>query len=291
VLEQWPQLRQIPAEPELPPTILTPIPELPLYQDGHWCRLVPDCAFVGRTMPSLKDHWSKTHQWSQFDRRGRPSETRTRATHAEITTCWQLVSCQRIFVRGPGSSYLRVEEPPAGSYPDPQRQTQSSTQIAIDLIQTTEQIYQASKRVGQSVIHAGAINEGNPWMQRTQWAVYLDGIPADHLLTLVETPEKDATGTEGLVRRLWDTVFSLLLICQRLTSVTAHSLRIEAARVESVKRPTQPLKAYMTEDRLKQHAEPWQRILAFFARTKETPSESNPPYKFSRAQQAKWDTL
>ncbi len=61
VFEQWPQLRQTPALAELPPTILMRIPELPLYHDGHWCRLVPHCTFVGRTMPSLKDHWSKAH--------------------------------------------------------------------------------------------------------------------------------------------------------------------------------------------------------------------------------------
>lgn len=218
-------------------------------------------------------------------------KTRTRVTDAEIATYWQPVSCQRLFVRGKGSSYLRVEEVPAETHADPRRPALAPTQIVLDLMHATEQIYQASQQVEQSVIHAGAINEGNPWLERTQWAIYLEGIPPDHLLRLVETPDKTATGPEALVRRLWDTMYSLACVCQRVTRLTGHSLRVEAARVEPGKRPSQPLKAYMTEDRMKQYVEPWQQILVFFARTKATPYARDPQYRFSRTQQAKWDRL
>lgn len=289
----WPLLKVAPDDlPEEPPrSILGPIPELQLYRDGKWCRLTSDCLFIGRTMPSLKYHWQTQHGWSPYKHHGRPRQTIVRATEAIIRAKYEDVCCQRFYTRGPGSFFVRVECPPPGREPGTDTVVRQRSQIALDLVQATEEIFQQSQQADETLIQAGEVNEASPWLQRTQWPVYLKGIPGHWLLGLIETPEANAEGTEAVVRLLWDTMFTLACVSQRVTQLTGHSLRIEAARTEVSKRPFQPLKAYMNEARMKQYTEPWQQILAFFARTQDPANRHVLSYEFTTLQRTKWEKL
>jgi hypothetical protein len=46
---------------------------------------------------------------------------------------------------------------------------------------------------------------------------------------------------------------------------------VEAARTEAGQTPYQPLQAYMDEASVQKHVQPWQRALAFIARTQASP--------------------
>ncbi|KAJ5111689.1 hypothetical protein NUU61_001319 [Penicillium alfredii] len=54
-----------------------------------------------------------------------------------------------------------------------------------------------------NVIQAGEVDEADPWLRRTQWAVYLDEVELDALSAITVPPAEDADGIEATVRAIW----------------------------------------------------------------------------------------
>jgi hypothetical protein len=75
------------------------------------------------------------------------------------------------------------------------------------------------------------------------------------------------------------------MVSQQITRASGFLVRIEAARTQKADSPYKPLLAYMKEAEIKDHIEPWQRILMFFVRTQQPHDWTSPPYKFTEKQQ------
>ncbi|KAJ5609933.1 hypothetical protein N7510_006652 [Penicillium lagena] len=93
------------------------------------------------------------------------------------------------------------------------------------------------------------------------------------------------------MRAIWDAMDGVARISQRITKQTGHLIRIEAARTEKDQSPYQPLQAYMDEEQIQRHVEPWQQIVMFFARTQVEHDWQSPPYRFTPRQRRAWQAL
>jgi hypothetical protein len=71
------------------------------------------------------------------------------------------------------------------------------------------------------VIQAGELDEANPWLRRTQWAQYLQGVPVRSLSEAIATPDKYAEGPEGAMRTIWDAMDGVARVSQQITRTVA----------------------------------------------------------------------
>ncbi|OGE47078.1 hypothetical protein PENARI_c067G09836 [Penicillium arizonense] len=135
-------------------------------------------------------------------------------------------------------------------------------------------------------------DDANPWLRRTQWAVYLRGIDPQHLIDCVQAPDADSSNqTEMAASAIWDAIAAVARISQLICTKSSHTIRTEAIRTERDRLPHQPLQAYMDADNIERHTMPWQQILMFFTRTQASHEWASPNYKFTRRQRAAWNPL
>ncbi|KAJ5681304.1 uncharacterized protein N7477_001244 [Penicillium maclennaniae] len=59
--------------------------------------------------------------------------------------------------------------------------------------------YRSLRASDETVVQAGELDKANPWLRRTQWAQYLQGIPVRLLSEAIATPDPDTEGPEGIV--------------------------------------------------------------------------------------------
>jgi superfamily II DNA or RNA helicase len=141
----------------------------------------------------------------------------------------------------------------------------------------------------ESTILAGTTDEANPWLRRTQWAWYLEGVPIDRMLDLIATPAEDAEGFEAVVWTIWHTMAEVARISQAITQGTGSAIRNDAARVQHDHTAPKPLMAYMDAASIQKHVEPWQQVLLFFARTHAPNDWTTPEYEFTPRQRCTWE--
>jgi hypothetical protein len=67
-----------------------------------------------------------------------------------------------------------------------------ATEIGDRLIDEIELAFTEESELPH-VIEAGERDDANPWLRRTQWAVYLRGIDPQHLIDCVHAPDADSS--------------------------------------------------------------------------------------------------
>jgi hypothetical protein len=226
----------------------------------------------------MKNHWRQEHGWSVPRPRDIHGYEAIQAAEQAIRVSSQPIACQRIFARGVGSHYIHVLNPGPSGQAD--ELPQPNPDLASQLVQEMEANYQHLQQAQDNVIQAGHLDEANPWLRRTQWVQYLQDIDIHHLLASVAQPDVDSQGptpgqgseAECAARMIWEAVEGVARVSQRVASQTGHLIRVEAVRTEKQQNPYQPLQAYMNEENIVRHVEPWQQILMFFARTHAGPA-------------------
>ncbi|KAI9034716.1 uncharacterized protein KD926_006877, partial [Aspergillus affinis] len=112
------------------------------------------------------------------------------------------------------------------------------------------------------------------------------------LLRSVETPDPDtADPIEQGVQILFHTIDQLARKSQRTVQRCGQAIRMEAVRTQAGELPYHPLIAYMDENSVQKHVQPWQQIVGFFARTQQPHDWVSPVYQFTARQQQKWARL
>jgi len=98
------------ADVESIPTVLQSyLPYLPTYEDGFLCQFEADvCSYICRNETKIREHLRTQHEWSEYRRRGRPSQAVRNYITSQGQTPWTVVRCQRIFPSGPDSHYIHV---------------------------------------------------------------------------------------------------------------------------------------------------------------------------------------
>ena len=173
----------------------------------------------------------------------------------------------------------------------PEADSMPAIEVGDRLIDQIEQAFTEESEQAQ-LIEAGERDDANPWLRRTQWAVYLHGINPDDLLCCVEAPDaKSSDPTEMAACAIWDSMAAVARISQLVCTKTSHTIRTEAVRTERDRLPHQPLQAYMDADNIEGHTVPWQQILMFFTRTQATHEWASPNYKFTKRQRAAWNSI
>ncbi|KAJ5863522.1 uncharacterized protein N7529_001349 [Penicillium soppii] len=250
-----------------------PLPNLPVYSDGILCEQGPMCQFVARSISTMRVHWRDHHSWvAPTNRGGRRRQHTSSAAEQQIQQFTRIVRCQRAFNHGLGSHYIRVQTLGAEAIPGADLLAMSDHNSQV--IDQMERAYAEREELPQ-VIVASQRDETNPWLRRTQWAVYLQGINPHDLVDCVRAPDPESVDqTEQATYAIWNSMAAVARISQLICTKTSHTIRCEAVRTERDRLPHQPLQAYMDGDNVKRHTVPWQQILMF-----------------SKRQRAAWATL
>lgn len=275
------------------PTVVTEsITGLPIYTDGILCNRVSGCGFVARSIKTIRNHWHAEHQWtSQNVRRNRQQAHAHAHAQREITQATMAVSCQRAFTHGAGSHYIHVRRPGCGRTVDIEAEDTPQPDGVHQLVAQLEDAFteQQAHRTG---IQAAERGEANPWLRRTQWAVYLADLDHEPLVRCVQRPdEADTTDDDRAAAAIWDAMEAVARMSQRVSSRAGHMIRVEAVRTERDQTPHTPLQAYMDEDNIVRHTIPWQQVLMFFVRTQTQHDWASPHYRFTERQRKAWQAL
>lgn len=169
--------------------------------------------------------------------------------------------------------------------------------------------WQAEERArAEHVVEAGRNDEANPWLRRTQWAVYLASNDLNHAADCMQLlgdkdqhhhehaelrgPPQEPDRIEQTVTVISKAMEAVAFVCQAITKELGHFIRTEAIRVEKQQTRYTPLLAYMNAEAIREHVRPWQQILVFFARTQGRQLHWRcPPYGFTPRQRKTWRIL
>jgi hypothetical protein len=156
---------------QTPIEVTDPIANLPVYSDGILCQQGPLCQFIARKTGTMRKHWREQHAWiAPINRGGGRKPPGPSAAEQQVQQFTQRVKCQRAFTQGIGSHYIRVRMVGAEA-----TEAETPTVFSDQLFDQIEQAFTERQELPQ-LIEAGERDEANPWLRRTQWAVYLRGI-------------------------------------------------------------------------------------------------------------------
>lgn len=255
-------------------------------QSGLMCTLTSQCSFLTPEYHTLQGHWRTAHSW--HTRHPDPEQRPPRTKAAALAQGSYPVPLQRFFKSGPGSAYFRILAPSTNT---PSTQPHN---FQVTLTQLETQHQQLFPTVDRT-IQAHQTDEANPWVRRTRWAQYLEGISPSTLEMLVAKPVTDSTTDHPALLVLCDTMVSLARTSQQIAHASGELVRMEVVRQEEGQLPKRPLHAYLRQDDIATHVDPWQKILLFFARTTlladDPEAPSLPSYNFTLEQRQLWDQL
>ena len=278
----------------VPARVSEPIPGLPRHTDGILCTRDPACGFVARSSATIRTHWRVEHRWSALQGHGNSRYEDRTAAEQDFQRATTTVSCQRAFTHGVGSHYIHVERPGPDSIMDIEApdapDAHAVNQLVAQLVAQLEEAF-TEQQAHRTVIEAGERDEANPWLRRTQWAVYLAGLDPQRLVECMQRPSEPTTDDEHAAAAIWDSMEAVARVSQRVSSQAGHMIRIEAVRTERDQTPHTPLQAYMDEDNIVRHAIPWQQVLMFFVRTQIEHDWESPHYRFTERQRRAWQAL
>ena len=275
----------------VPTTVTEPIPGLLIYTDGILCNRILGCGFIARSIATMRTHWRTEHQWSALQGRGNSRHEDRMAAEQDFQQATVMVSCQRAFTHGAGSHYIHVQCPSLDSTAEMEPMDTPQPHVVSQLAAQMEAAF-TEQQAHRTVIEAGERDEANPWLRRTQWAVYLAGLDPQQLVDCVQRPdEDDSTDNSHAAAAIWDSMEAVARMSQKVSSRAGHMIRIEAVRTERDQTPHTPLQAYMDEENIIRHMIPWQQVLMFFVRTQTQHDWASPHYRFTERQRKAWQAL
>jgi hypothetical protein len=200
-IEEWDGVEVDINHLTFPARVDQPIDGLTMYTDGILCTRVPGCGYVCRSKESLRKHWRTEHGWSPYglQQGDQQSHHHNNTAQAAIQDASQAVCCQRFFTTKFGSHYMHVRRPGSSYEPVP---PPAHPTVVQGLVSQLERCFVESQASDSTVIQAGELDEANPWLRRTQWAQYLQGIPVRPLAEAIATPDPDAEGPDAVVRAI-----------------------------------------------------------------------------------------
>ena len=132
-------------------------------------------------------HLQEVHPETRRSGRGRPRKGQ-QSPAAQLSR--EGVPCQRLFISGSGSSYFEVLPPqPAPEEAEEGRELSGEASTLPRTVQA--QLEGLRARQDTHTIAPLRPREANPWLQRTGWADYLQGLSLPELATLLDPPRPD----------------------------------------------------------------------------------------------------
>jgi hypothetical protein len=294
-VRSWAGLIECASEIQVPSQVIPPISQLPVYSDGLLCQLdAARCCKIFQSIDVIKKHWREVHNWVIGSKGGHLSQAAQKEIQLRIDKACRHVHCQRLLIQGPGSQYFQVQPPndddPAILSVDDDA---AWARVGAEIAKAWERV----ERQVASTIQAGERDEVNPWVERTQWLLYLVGMERADLLACIKEPvaepdprsDDEAKPVEAAIWEAMDglTRFSQASVIERV----GVFVRLEAIRTEKHQTRFQPLQPYMDKEAIVKHTRLWQQMLMFFARTQREHAWKSPQYRFMRRQRKAWEAL
>jgi len=251
-------------DPEHPP-----IPYLNLYKGGFGCHL---CNFVCQTKRSIRSHYSKCHR-GEVENPGQ---------------VWRTNLWMQRFNAGCRKQYFEVARGHVTANPA----IASSHNAAITDSRTCDirqqlqaQVQQRTAAVARSleVIQPPEINtEVNPWLERTGWAIHLQGQNRFEISKMTELPTKDET----IIQAICDSLKRLITSARQSIEQNKvnHFDMIQINSFHRHKLFSKPLKVHLAEQTFKQYTVVWQRLLCYVFRTNDGDAVGTLLYKLTVGQ-------
>ena len=292
-VERWAGICPFASELQVPAYINEPIAELPLYTDGLMCQLEPGrCQYICRSKESIKEHWRKQHAYS-VGTKGRPGVITQRRIKRRFQEACKPVHCQRYFPSRHGSQFFEVRQPDQAH--ESQARFVNGEQLWEKIQKNARDAWEEQKRAAQQLVEEHNVDEGNPWLERTGWSKYLQGIDRDELLTSIEPPQQDPTqqtDVDQVEVAIWKAIEKVARVSQTtVNDRVGVYVRLEAIRDQQNQIPYQPLKAYMEGESIERRVLPWRQIMMFFVRTQREHEWTSPQYRFTQYQATAFERL
>ena len=167
-----------------------PIPGLPWSREGLQCLQCPSDhprpPYICLTWDSMRKHLRTSHAVSQYPAPGRPYRRQKRPS---VELFRQGVACQRLFLSGSDSSYFEVLPKPFEEGEKPRSIEERGPSALPRAVQT--RLEELQVRPDTLTIAPLGAREANPWLQRTGWADYLQGLSLAKLAALLDPPRPD----------------------------------------------------------------------------------------------------
>lgn len=262
-VQQWDCVTDPPNASNWPQQIEEPIPGVTVHQDGLLCLQCK--VYTCRQIRSMKAHWLAEHQYQVYSRRGRPTVGQSHIIQDQIEQNCRPVPCQRLFTNGIGSHYIPITRPAEVAQA---QSTQTHADMVGELMQQVRQYQREEQDARETVIQAGDLDEATPWLRRTGWVRYLQGVERRPLIDSMERPAETAEGDERAMLVIWEAMHRLASVSQQIATHCGHLIRIDIVRDAKDHSPHKPFQAYLEQTKsMQKHIMPWQKIMMFFART------------------------
>ena len=228
-IQQWNRVQECESW-KVPTAVYKPIPGLPVQTDGLLCTQTPECDYVVRNIEVMKRHWRAKHSWKPASSKGRLRARARDTGQQQLQQFSRTVPYQQVFNQGTGRHYIHVQgQQPSGPVGQPtqpiqpDQPVQQASQIHAEL-DKIEELYQ--QHINQPIqIEAGQRDEANPWLRRTQWAVYLAGLNPDELVQCVQQPDPEDRSEEALtISAIWDSMAAVARMSQKVSARVGHTI-------------------------------------------------------------------
>ena len=314
LIEQWIQERLMPTvshgllDPAeetlaLPAPGIEPLPALPVHS-GFECT---HCSYITRNEGVMRQHYNVQHAVVRRHRGGNKATAtgllreRLDREHYGDQSPWNPISFQRFFTSvqsRAGARCFRVQPLPLEcswamneEVELPQIQAGRGSVMATSIFRQLAHLESTVEKEERSVSDQHVKNQVSPWLERTRWSQYLNGVQFSEAAKLADLPnpmrEPAPEEISKSIDRLVSTAYAS--VCEdkvnffgqkRITSFLPHK------EVYS-----RPLVVKLQQSTYTQYKHSWKRLLAFTCRTSQRDCPINLRHRLNSRQTALLDSL
>jgi hypothetical protein len=261
----------------LPQTECEPYIHL-LVEDGFGCNY---CTLVSKTVSVFRKHYNVKHAPLRRSRGGQKSSG-SRAVRKTLErehfggqTPWKAVKFQRFFRKGPGSAGFRVKHCMSQSLGTERR-------IEVEDHDTgTDEVFRKLAMLEEQHAHATSVFQNtsaktqvSPWIERSRWPNYLNGVRLAEAARLARLPEPQECILTGLISSI-DRLIESAYASVNEDKVNSFAQRCISSFLPHKKAYSQPLMVKLQKPTYQRYKDAWKRLLCFAYRT-------NDPYQSPR---------
>ncbi|KAL2802149.1 hypothetical protein BJX63DRAFT_415743 [Aspergillus granulosus] len=290
-VQQWDDIIWDPAIVQIPRTLDSPLPIVPVHINGMQCRRDPiHCQYISTHVKRMRKHWREAHSWTQQTGSGRVPVPQQNEDQAEFQQSFRTVAWQQVFPTRKNSHlvHIRSRDPAPDDPPAPR------TQIEDIVARIKARAVEDEREAASQATEAEQLHDANSWLRMTCWAQFATMVANEDLVAVVATPNPELDDPVSRATRVvWETIKQLARRSQQTVKHCGNGIRMSAVSTMPNQTPYQPLRAYMDEKSIQDHVRPWQQILLFIIRTQTDWlwRQQKPEYVMTTRQRKIWRRL
>jgi hypothetical protein len=259
----------------LPALEQTPLPHLRIY-NGFGCSY---CSVVSQAVDKMRSHYNNAHAPERRGRGGRKCSG-SRAVREQLERehfgdkpPWEAVKFQRFFRSGPGSSGFRISQPEEQPSDTSSIQTKTGTQrtersnsVTNDVFETLDAL-ELEHAQGESMFqHAPTKTQVSPWLERTQWPSFLNGVSLHEAARLMRLPDKTEPVLSEVVLSI-DRLVEAAYTSVRQDKINFFAQKCISSFLPNKKAYSQPLMVKLQKSTYHRYKDLWKRLICFTYRS------------------------